>query len=88
MTDTTEGIRRILVQEINSRLPFDEQERYAELVKQYGEDNVFDTQAVQEHFEVLGFMAPFVVAIRKADNVKGSMEFCHSPRFYYDFRPV
>jgi hypothetical protein len=35
--------------------------------------------------EVLGFMAPFVVVRRKSDNVKGSMEFCHSPRFYYNF---
>jgi hypothetical protein len=86
MTDETEGIRRFLVKGINGSLPINEQARANELIKQYGADNVWDTDGVQRDFEIIGFMAPFVVARRKVDNVKGSLTFCHEPRFYFDFR--
>jgi hypothetical protein len=55
------------------------------LVAEHGADNVFDTEQLSEHFEVLGFMAPCVVVIRKSDNKKGSLFFTHNPRLYYDF---
>lgn len=32
-------------------------------------------------------MAPLVVVRRKADGVKGSLEFQHNPRFYFNFQP-
>ena len=32
-----------------------------------------------------GFLAPFIVVTRKSDGVKGSMEFTHSPRMYFNF---
>lgn len=51
---------------------------------QFGQ--VWDTNQLQQEFQVLGFMAPFVVAERKADGVKGSLEFTHFPRFYFSFR--
>lgn len=86
MFDPTEDARRALVYKINSRLSPDEKERFMELVTKYGEDNVWDTVGVQLEFEVTGFLAPFCVVRRKSDNVKGLLEFCHSPRFYYDFR--
>jgi hypothetical protein len=86
MVDETEGVRRLLVGVINSTLSENEQTRLDELVGNYGADNVWDTQGVQRDFEIIGFMAPFVVARRKADNVKGSLTFCHDPRFYFDFR--
>jgi hypothetical protein len=44
------------------------------------------TDELTQEFEVLGFAAPFVVVRRKSDGVKGSMEFMHSPRVYFDFR--
>ncbi len=47
----------------------------------------WDTDQLREEFEVIGFMAPFVVVRRKADGVKGSMEFTHNPRFYFNFVP-
>jgi len=47
---------------------------------------VWDTQELQRDFDVLGFMAPFVVVTRKADGKKGSLTFQHSPRFYYGFQ--
>ena len=45
------------------------------------------TAAAKVHFEVLGFMAPLVVVRRRSDGRKGSLEFQHSPRLYYSFRP-
>jgi hypothetical protein len=65
-----------------------EEEARAELVDQYGADNVWDTAQVTEAFEIEGFMAPFVVARRRSDGVRGSMAFTHMPRFYFDFKPV
>lgn len=51
------------------------------------EGQTWDTQQLQEDFKVVGFSAPFVVVIRKSDGVKGSLEFKHSPRIYFGFRP-
>jgi hypothetical protein len=87
MFDPTEDARRAMVHEINSRLSPDEQVRYGELILQYGEDNVWDTPELEENFEVTGFLAPFCIVRRKSDNVKGLLQFCHSPRFYFDFTP-
>jgi len=45
----------------------------------------WDTQELARDFTVQGFMAPFVVVTRKADGVRGTLEFTHSPRFYFNF---
>ena len=55
-----------------------------ELEKKYGK--VWNTDEVQKDYEILGFKAPFIVCVRKSDNVKGSMEFQHNPRFFFDFK--
>ena len=44
------------------------------------------TAEVQKDFNIIAFQAPFVVVERKADNVKGTLEFKHSPRLYFDFK--
>jgi len=54
------------------------------LEAQYGQ--VWDTQQLAGDFEVIGFMAPFVVVRRRADGMKGSLEFQHMPRFYFNFQ--
>jgi hypothetical protein len=54
------------------------------LEQQY--DQVWDTQQMSEEFTVKGFAAPFVVVMRKSDGVVGSLEFQHSPRFYFNFQ--
>ena len=79
MIDETETIRRQLLVEINS-----EPGSRAALEAQYGQ--VWATQELSQDFEVIGFMAPFVVVKRKADGVKGSLSFQHSPRFYFGFQ--
>lgn len=80
MTDPTEDIRREMVAEINA-----EPGSREALEFQHGQ--VWSTDQLQDEFQVLGFMAPVVVVCRKADGVKGSLFFQHSPRFYYAFSP-
>jgi hypothetical protein len=80
MTDETEAIRRQRLAEINL-VPGSREALEAE----YGQ--VWDTSQLAADFEVIGFMAPLVVVRRRADGVKGSLEFQHSPRFYFSFQP-
>ncbi len=43
------------------------------------------TEELVKDFDVIGFMAPFVVVKRRKDGVKGSLEFTHMPRLYFNF---
>jgi hypothetical protein len=49
------------------------------------DEPTWDTETLQRDFEVLGFMAPYVLVRRKSDRVKGLLQFAHSPRVYWDF---
>ena len=80
MYDETEPIRRQRIAEINA-----EPGSREALEAQHGQ--VWDTAELTADFEALGFMAPFIVVRRRADGTKGSLEFQHSPRFYFNFRP-
>ena len=87
MTDRTEGIRRVLVGAIGADIQSqNEDTERARLEEQWGD--VWDTEQAVADFDFVGFMAPFVVAVRKCDNVKGSLTFQHSPRFYFNFVAV
>lgn len=85
MADDTEGIRRVLVAQINSdvRSPDTEEER-RRLEAIYGK--VWDMDEVSVDFRIIGFMAPFVVAKKKATGEEGILMFQHSPRFYFGWR--
>ncbi len=76
--DSTENIRRGMVQELNTNAG----EREA-LEKKYGQ--VWSTDELSKDFEALGFMAPFIIVRRKADGKRGTLMFQHSPRFYFSF---
>jgi len=82
--DETEEIRRSRLAAINRTVetddPTTERKR---LETQSGQ--VWDTAQLAEDFEVLGFMAPYIVVRRKSDGRKGSLEFQHMPRFYFNF---
>ena len=78
MKDETEDIRRGMVAVLN-----DAAAERAELESRVGK--TWDTTELSQEFEVLGFMAPYVVVRRKSDGKKGSMLFQHSPRFYFGF---
>ena len=80
MSDPTEVARRERLAEINT-----EPGSRAALEIKYGE--VYDTDQLSNTFDVIGFMAPYVVAKRKSDGVKGSLEFQHHPRYYFNFQP-
>ena len=80
MDDQTESIRREQVQQVNAEAGSREA-----LEATYGE--VFDTTQLASDFEVLGFIAPYVIVRRKTDAVKGSLMFQHHPRFYFSFQP-
>ena len=45
----------------------------------------WNTEEMRRDFEVIGFLAPFVFVIRNSDGAKGSMEFTHDPRWYFNF---
>ena len=79
MNDETETLRRARLAEINA-----ESGNRSALEAKHGK--VWDTDELAADFEVIGFMAPFVVVRCKSDGAKGSLEFQHDPRFYFNFR--
>jgi hypothetical protein len=79
MSDPTEAARRMMVDEINSKV-----NTRTSLEAEHGQ--VWDTDEMTTEFQAVGFMAPFVVVNRRSDGVKGSLEFSHSPRFYFNFQ--
>jgi hypothetical protein len=78
MPDETEPLRRQRLAEINAQPGSREA-----LEAQHGQ--VWNTEELSLDFEAVGFMAPFVVVRRKSDGKKGSLEFQHNPRFYFNF---
>jgi len=80
MSDPTEAIRRQQLAEINAE-PGSRQA----LEAQHGK--VWSTDELQDEFQALGFMAPYIIVRRRSDGVKGSLMFQHSPRFYFSFQP-
>ncbi len=80
MPDATEMVRRQRLADINA-----EPGSREALEAEHG--HVWDTRELSIDFDVLGFMAPVVVVTRKSDGRKGSLEFQHSPRFYFRFSP-
>ena len=82
--DDTEDLRRRRLVEINNTVESDDAitERQR-LEARYGQ--IWDTAQLAKDFDVLGFMAPYVVVRRRSDGCKGSFEFQHLPRFYFNF---
>ena len=61
----------------------DETAERQRLEKEYGQ--VWNTKELSAEFEVTGFMAPYTLVRRNSDGVRGSIQFQHSPRFYFNF---
>jgi hypothetical protein len=80
MKDATEAARRARLAEINAAPGSREA-----LEALYGQ--VWDTRELARDYEVIGFLAPYVGVKRKADGVRGSLEFQHHPRLYFNFQP-
>jgi len=73
MTDETETIRRCMIESGQPQRDLEQAEQR------------WNTQELTRDYIVHGFSAPFVVVTRKSDGVKGSLEFTHHPRFYFNF---
>lgn len=80
--DPTEPIRRNMIAEQKSIGPLTREQ----LAAVHGD--VYDTAEMSAKFRVKAFMAPFVVVEEHGPNGRlGTLEFQHSPRFYYGFTP-
>ena len=49
------------------------------------ENKTWTTTELQQDFSVEGFGSGIVVVRRHSDNVRGSLDFTHSPRTYFNF---
>lgn len=58
----------------------------AEAQERYG-GMVWETNELSREFVVTGFLAPYVGVKRISDGMTGSLEFQHSPRFYFSWLP-
>ncbi len=80
MSDPTAAIRKELLVAINA-----EPGSREALEAEHGQ--VWDTKQLGKDFEVLGFMAPFVVVKKRSSGIRGSLLFQHHPRLYHSFQP-
>jgi hypothetical protein len=78
--DETEPVRRELVAALDETAS-------GRLILESRYGQVWSTEQLTDDFEVLGFLAPFVVVRRRSDNQKGSLMFQRHPRFYFSFKP-
>jgi hypothetical protein len=46
---------------------------------------VWNTDELKRDFEVIGFLAPFVVVCNRKTGKKGSLEFQDDPRYYFNW---
>jgi hypothetical protein len=83
MSDTNVG--GLTIHDCGQQVAPREEDARKDLEARYGK--VWTTAELQAEFDVLGFAAPCVIAVRKSDNVRGLLEFTHSPRFYFGFGP-
>ncbi len=85
MSDPTENIRRLAVARLGSAVEsHDQDEERKRLEAIHGQ--VWETTELTQDFEVIGFMAPFVVVEEKATGKKGTMMFQHYPRLYFNWK--
>lgn len=49
------------------------------------DEQTWDTKQLQEDFVALGFLAPYILVVRKSDGKRGTLQFNHNPRIYWGF---
>jgi hypothetical protein len=58
----------------------------ARLEERYGQ--VWDSFTLVRDFNIVRFADPLIVVVeRRADGVRGTVEYQHDPRFYWGFKP-
>lgn len=83
--DPTEDTRRSMIE---AGVPEAILTEIQSVVEPADERLVWNTAQLQEDYTVQGFMAPYCLVTRKADGVKGTLMFTHSPRWYFTFEPT
>jgi pterin-4a-carbinolamine dehydratase len=83
--DETEPFRRQRVAELNNAVQSTDKEAERKRLEEL-HGKVWDTVQLTKDFQVIDFGAPFVVVKRLSDGAKGSLEFQHHPRFYFNFQ--
>jgi len=81
--DPLEALQRARMRELNEDLAQDEKDARSALEAQHG--RVWSTAELRIDFEIIGFAAPFVAVRCKTTGAKGTMEFTHMPRFYFNY---
>jgi len=81
MSDPTEDLRRLQQRLLNTDPVLDNR---AAIEQEFGQ--AWGAEELTRDFEVTGFLAPYVVVRRKSDGVVGTLQFRHSPRFYFNFQ--
>ena len=84
MEDPTEAIRIGRVAELNGQVESNDKDAERKRLEAL-HGQVWNTDELRREFDVIGFAAPLVVVRRKSDGIKGSLEFQHSPRFYFNW---
>jgi hypothetical protein len=79
MADETESIRRVRQAELNAA-----EAGRGRLEADYG--RVWNMGELERDFDVIAFLAPYVVVREKSSGRKGSLEFQHWPRYYFNWR--
>jgi hypothetical protein len=78
MEDPTESARKERIEELAAFARC-----RGELERDHGK--VWSTDELRNDFEVIGFLAPFVMVRRKSDRQEGTLEFQHWPRLYFNW---
>ena len=56
------------------------------LQNQYdGVQDIYTTNEATTKYEFIGFMAPFAMVKDRATGIKGTLQFTHRPRLYFNF---
>lgn len=87
MSADVETLRKLHLAKVNAPV-VDQSDDEARKTLEAKHGKVWNTSEMTAEFDVIGFGAPFCVVRRKSDGVKGSLEFTHRPRFYFNFLPA
>lgn len=83
MTDYKLSVR-LTQMDKDERTTEDINEDLRRLTLEHGD--VWTTEGMKRDFVVHGYCAPYVIVTRKKDSQKGTLQFQHAPRLYFNFQ--
>lgn len=73
----------IIIKDYGQQVAPEKSQARLELEAQHGQ--VWDTKEMAADFQALFFSAPYMTVVRKSDGKRGTLEFTHNPRLYFNF---